>query len=877
MKKFLLGLLLLISSFFMMPSSVGVSADSTSPHLNISTIYPLGVEGYQDLTDVKQVTASDKYIAFTSSNISINVYNKQSKQTISIGGFENIYDIKFVRYDQLIVIDYSPVSQTGTFKYIDLKMTEPTPSTFETINLSGLKLVDIYESNSTVYFGMIRETTSTDCKFELYTISNPNKLTTPSFHHEVNNSFYNTANNLTISNSHQYVTNSENKLIVCEYNSNPNITQFSINSSFKILKFITINNTSYLLAFTNETMYILPHEQYTLANNNYKSNQDMKLSAFTDVDICGNLIYICDSSTKTIRNYALTLTQNNDNSLIIQEIENHLWLASNDSALGRFNNASDIYIQGKKFVVADSDNNRIQIIENGKESTSISNGITTGSNPHGVLLDRNQNMYIIVDNTASNTSSVLKYALSNETYNLVQTYSSFNNGTLGSVSSSTIDTNNNIYLVDYQNNNLVILSQAGLQVKCNFSELTHSFTTSSTTKIEYIITHNCLAILNNNIIYLLDISDIENIVSISQINVSDCQDISCDLDNIYALGMNTIKKITIDRSSTPTMQISQKSLSNTQFSQISTFTCDPTNGNIVAFKEDTQSIVTFSCNIIEPQYNIPDFTTSIALSKSNIPLAINIASGGIIYDYPYYKGNYYLNKISCIGIDFDGEFYRILFEENQTLHSGYIHKDYVPEDNIKDFNTTNKTKVITTDQQVPVYKYPTLLKVNNIAVITQMLPTQTVLYVSSTPFPVQIDGKQFYLYEKGDSIGFLFNANIVEDNEKHISYLHTENATINAIGENEIHLYAEDKTTIVLTLSNSDRIYVDTYDKNSEYTKVIFKDTDMNTSYEGYIKTKFVEMDKLDDNKIILILIISVSIIILIIITTSYIIIKKRK
>lgn len=867
MKKFLLGILLIMSSFFIIPSGIKVNAESATSTPNISTIYPLEVEDYHDLSDIHYLSANDSFVAYTLNNKDIIIYYKDTKKTRSIAGFENVLDIKFVNNKQLIVVDYA-IGSTSSLKYIDLSLSEPKVNIISKVNLTNLKLIDIYEYNKKVYVGIIRTTS----EFELYTIDNSTTLTNAESHHKNTHTFYTTATNLTITDTQQYVVNSDNQILISEHSSQINTSPRATISNIKKLKYICQDSTPYLLAFTGENMYILPENEYEKAENNYFSLQNMQIQAFTDIDIYENNIYICDSQSKSIRNYNIAINNSIEAGSKPYTLTSKLWLASSDKSKGRFNNVSNIFVQGDRYIVSDTSNNRIQIIEDGKESIVISDGILENSNPHSVLLDRNQNIYFVVENSNNTTSSVLQYSPSNNEYSKIQTFSTFNSQSLGLVSDSTIDSNNTIYLIDYSSNTLVSLTTAGLQTKYTFS-----FTTSSDTKIDYLTLQNMLVVLNNDTIYLLDISDPDNISNVANINVDNCKGISTDLDSIYALSNNTLQKITISSNDSTTMQISDNSLTSAVFAKLDNFSCDIANGKIIAFRNDTQSLIKFNCELMESAFSFDNFSSSTALSKSNIPLAITIEDGGIIYDYPYYLGNYYLEKTSCIGVGKEGDYYRVLFEDNKTLKCGFIHKDYVPKDNILPFNTSSKTKVITTDQQVPVYKYPTLLKSNGASVITQMLPTQTSLYVYSKPFPISIDQKQFYLYENGDAIGFLFNANIVEDNDKHIVYLHTENASINAIGEDEINIYGEDKETIVKTIKNSDRIYVETYDKNSEYTKVIFKDTDQNTSYEGYVKTKYIQMDKLDNSRIVLILIIVFSVVILVIIATSYIVIKKRK
>lgn len=871
MKKFLLGILLLISSFFIMPSSLSVNAESTTQLLDISTVYPKEVEDYHDLSEISHMSADDNYIAYTLNNIDIIVYQKVNKKTFTISGFTGIKDIKLVCHNQLIVID------NATLKYIDLDISEPIVQSFGQINLDGLNFIDIYESNNTIYIGLIRNSNL----FELYTIKNEDKLKDPSLLHSKSRDFYNNSISLAINDREQYVVDSSNKILICAHDSDSIGVQKETISQIKTLKYIETNDSEYLLAFTGENMYILPENEYSKADNNYFSLQNMQIQSFTDVDISKNNIYICDSISKSIRNYNIETNSNAQPNTNPYTLNSKLWLASSDKSSGRFNNVSNIFLQGNRNIVSDTKNNRIQIIEDGKDSIIIDDvSENEYTNPHGVVLDRNQNVYFVVDNVnASNTSSILKFSYNKGTneYSNNQTYSSVNGqNNLGKVSDTTIDDKNIIYIIDYSNNQLVSLSQTGLQSKCDFNSL--AITTKSTSKIEYIIKLNMLALLNDGNIYLLDISNPQEITCVSNVNVGNCVDISTDLENIYILSNNTFKYISIEKTdSTTTMQISEKSLSDTVFSNISTFNYDLTYSKIVAFRKDTQSLIKIDCDLTETPFNYPAFDLSSSLSNTQMPIAINITSNGIIYDYPYYKGNYYQDKTVCIGIGTEGDYYRVLFEDNNTLKCGFIHGDYVSIHSENSTYYSNTTRVITTDQQVPVYKYPTLLKTNGVAVITQMLPTQTTLSVSSKPFPIQIDGKQFYLFRHDNAIGFLFNANIVEDNDKHIVYLHTENATINAIGESEINIYAEDKETIVKTINNLDRVYVDTFDKNSEYTKVVFKDIDNNITYEGYIRTKFIDMDKLDNSKIVLILIIVFSVVILGIIATSYIVIKKKR
>ena len=76
-------------------------------------------------------------------------------------------------------------------------------------------------------------------------------------------------------------------------------------------------------------------------------------------------------------------------------------------------------------------------------------------------------------------------------------------------------------------------------------------------------------------------------------------------------------------------------------------------------------------------------------------------------------------------------------------------------------------------------------------------------------------------------------------------------------------------------MENHTRIYVENYDKKQTYTKVIYKDVNLNT-IEGYVLTKDIKMDKLDNSQLILILVIVISLVLLASIIVTFGIIKKR-
>ena len=108
------------------------------------------------------------------------------------------------------------------------------------------------------------------------------------------------------------------------------------------------------------------------------------------------------------------------------------------------------------------------------------------------------------------------------------------------------------------------------------------------------------------------------------------------------------------------------------------------------------------------------------------------------------------------------------------------------------------------------------------------------------------------MLKEQDSIGFIFSVDIVLDESTNIRNLNTENATIHILDNSDsVVMLDKNQQTTIISLENNTRIYVDNYNKDSEYTRVIYKDSSLKT-YEGYIETKYIQMDKLDNSEMIL-------------------------
>lgn len=868
MKKYLLGFFLLIICLFISPSTMFLRANSTSSQeLEISTYYPNGVIEYQDLTNINHLTVNNDFIAYTLSSHEIYVLNKNTRTTLKFDTFSSIHQIKFV-HNNLIIVEYNTSTNLGLIKYINLEEIDKNYPihTISTINITNLIVSDIYCDDYNIYLGIIKNN-QTEGVFELYEFTNRN-LETPHLKDTYSNENFLSANHLLINRTYHYVlfnrTGSNARALYRTYGST-NIEITDILENIQVVEQIKFENNSYILLGTLENLSLFAAEDLS---NTLTTKTNIHI---TNIDVFENIIYTSSSHDSTISSYQINTTENTHQFEI--ELDNILVCSSN-SNIGRFNSASDIFVQGDTLYIADTVNNRIQTLNN-NNADSIIQTPAIDQHPKGIVLDSQQNLYYTIESSA-NTSQLLYYTQNNDSYILSNNYYNYNNIQLGNVSDVTISPDDYIYMIDYYspNNSLVSFNQeTGLQRVQKFN----NFTTNANTRLDYLKELDLLVILNDNTIYLYNpkLLEEEQDPIVSSIEISNSRDIACDTNAIYALCDNKIVLITINNG---IMQINEKSLEHEEFLEFSNISFDIQNRTIYAFNKNTHCIAYFDCNIHSSSLNFEDIDNTE--TQTDTPhAALKVNNNAKIYDLPYSLGNHYSNIDYCIQLSSHNGYHRVLFNDQNTLKVGFIKSSYTIDettDTTLKFNTKQKIRVITTNLKVPVYKYPTLLKNNNNAIIIEHIDIDTRINVSTNHYPITIDGKQFYLYQTQNTIGYIFNADIVLDNNTSIVNLINNNAKIQAIGVDSIEVYAEDKTTVIKTLNNNDRVYVEVFDKNAEYTYISYKDENLNT-ISGYIKTEYIEMDQLDSSKTILIIIIIISVIILFTIIISYFIIKKKR
>lgn len=852
MKKVTVGLFLITLSIMLTLFSYGkVSAQE----LDTEVIYPNNIVDYTDLTNISSFDINNNYIAYTLDKQNVVLFEKSTRKYTVFSNFSNISKIKLTS-NSIIVVDDNV--------YIIKNFNKDNIITLD-INISDAKAIDVYTDENNVLIGLVNSTSFKLYKYNLeFVATSPVQTITPStdslaqaFTMSINNkNAYIVCN--TSPSEDPYTTS----LCKIDHTSNTNNAQIftDFQSNVKVIESFVWQGQEYLCTFTSEILFLLPSDNDKLANNAVLAqidnstqgnleNSTFPIFKITDLKFYNNKLYLSDSKYKTIQSVSIDIQ---DDTYSIKSDEIILGSASFDK--GRFNQATDIYIQGNTYTVSDSANNRIHILKDNTSSfINLPNNVNT---PKCLTIDSKQNIYVAV--TVDSKIQIWVYSFSSGNYTHTQTFETFDSTYITSVSDMCVDNNDNVYILG--NNQILYLSGNRLIAMENINIPAGSINSDS--QIAYISKQNLLAISTNNKVYFLNTDG--NIHA--QQDVSNLKEITADVDKLYAITNNNIYTISFENDNT---NLTNNALDTSNYAH---FSFDIIKRKMLAFNLNRSCLTYINFGLQNEAFTFDDIASLDVINNSSTltPLKLN---NTLIYKYPYELGDIYNidGAITyAIGISKYDNYYRILFENDNKLEIGFVRIANVTKIDYK-YNTIN---VITTNQTVPLYKYPTLLTYNGNRLIIDNFDINSKLTLIYK-FPISIDGKTFYTYQNGNTIGFIFEADIVLYSNKTITNLNTENASIHLIGKENTSLLAKDLTTKIKTLKDSDRIYVENYDKNNQYTKVIIKDINLNT-YEGYVLTSDIKMDKLDNSKIILIVIIIISIVILALIVTSYIVIKKK-
>ena len=853
-------------SFILMNSSIvttyaatGFSTETYTPTIDKNK----SVSNYLNLENISYFTVLGNNIYYTLDNVTIQTYNLETKAMDTLD--YNFTSIDYI-YSALGYIFVSDNHSLLAFKNnVHLLSAFPYSTPSEYTNIS------FYETNDELFISYIKDN---NLYFSHYRDSNTHNmlmlLDSRTYLGSNYNNIFDNISLITNSTDHVYIVSNTGFTMVnvanniATYRTQQGNDENAFNTlNNKQVAYINYNELDLLVTLTSAQLivYDVTNEQYL---DEYITCRSLGIDSYITgqlcnpqfMDISSDKIYISDNYTtsKNIQTFII------DNTGI--KIESTL-VASISHDLGRFYNAQDIlYKDTSTMYVADTKNNRIQIF-NGSSVTILDDlhDTYTNTNPKNLLLDEYNNLYFTIY-TDTNKTSILKYDGTN-----VTTVREFN----GIIADTTITPNNIIYALDSTLNKVVKINTASAEsISDNIGDI------EDTAKIEYITYIDALLIYNNDTFSVLDNQgNIKASRPATNIN-----DYTVDYKgNVYIMTDTALYSLkikadyTFDTTPTPCAYAGN-------FSGYSVITLNPTTTTLYLFNHNRQCIESFASDTIENiSIDCPvDAFSSTALTSATQVKPAKITHTSLIYEYPYNLGNVYNKNYEVENVIVIGEYenyYYILFNNANSLTSGYVKKDRITLQNI----TYENKEVITTSHKVDVYKYPTLLKNNgSIYVVDSMSIHEKITTIAT--FPISIDGMKFYMYNFDGNIGFLYAADVIIGTS-HIDYLPVSNATIHIIDKTDsVNVYKENDSSsqVLETLDNGTRITIDldTFDNTSEYTKITYVD-DNQVTHTGYIKTENIKLDGIDSSTIMLFVIIGATIVIFIALVITFHQIKKKR
>lgn len=875
MKKFYFTLIILISCFcgtiFATPSFFSL-ADTQS--LNFQLVNADNNIHYANLTNIRQLAVNTDGYYYNCSTSTINYYTTSTRLNKELDyAFNNIQDI-FCYNDYLLVVDKDTDNKNELLIFDSLNQITHLKNN---VTLPNFNKFDFYSTNNKLYIGLI---TSENNYFYLYTFDeNLNQIVNPYVFND--NTKYSNIAFITINDSKAYIiggatTGVVNNIYCLTYLSNEVVSIAFRPSGISSVKFFKYNGNDYLLtnnADINVSNLISDNGndnegkiEYTLTHENILSWTAFtkgKINSPTDIYIYNNNFYVADSGNKDIQQFSLT------SSTEISIICNSVCLASSGGDIGRLNGVNNILVKDdNQIIISDSLNNRIQIWDDNNSSINdFCNASNTSPNPKAVLQDENQNIYIIADTNTGVNSELRIY---NSTYNLTKTINTISGGTsVGRISSACMDKNNLVVAINYSTNKIITYSLSSSLEYFRQIDSPILDTFNQNTKISYIEKSNSYILYNDDTFYLLNAS----FERVSSLVVASVIDYTTDFNNtIYAIKNSSLLTFDINNNNIT----NTTTLTDSKFQNITEIGINKASRKLYFYNNNLCCIYSFNDYIEKVDCNNPCSveTSSYTNSLTNCGIINNC----YIYDLPYQLGESYqilanTNIIVLGTFEDDSNYTYVLYNNNSTLKSGYIKTSLI----LSRTMDSQSLNFITTNKSVKIFKYPTILKYNNSLITCGTLPINTKL-TSIGKYPLNIDGKDFYVFNNNGRYFYIFNADLVINNNTEITNLLVHNAKVNILdGNNTIKVYEEEnaQSTVLNTLTNEYKIYVEQYDRNTNLTKIKYMIDEI--EYSGYIETKYVSLNSVTPLQYTSIILLSVAVVLLGVLITIYICTNKKK
>ncbi len=845
MKKIIVGVLISILSFglFLVPHSDTIAEEVTQVTPNIKTYHTYECDQYVDLNNVETFTTDGTSMYYSklshteglTNYYTVYAYNMDTNATIEIisnvNALRNVSSMQYsngylyVGYDHnsYLLIDTNTLNNTT---YSTITLNNFTNEPFR-IFYDGEKYVTatIETQGTTPSTNILKVTYFTD-------IADPTTIIgeTKTFDLSAISGNIDTTSSITIGKNKIYIVK-DNTLYPFNYDT----TGISVSSPITKPLFADIQSSSiYSIDTKNYFVYSRTEAIYF-----YDPDTDEeKVKSFDGSGYADNKIYINEDNLYfynntdcDIRKYEIAV---GDEKPLNSEL---VLVKGKGSEVGRFDDVNDFTLKCNDYVfVSDKNNHRIQVLKNNQPTHIIDlKEESTEYFAKSLMLAKDNTLYYIkTDGIVSKLCGI----------NIFTNTSIEPIGISSHISDACICDNGIIYMLETDNKKII-----SIDTKNNFTQ--GQYNLSGITLDSFSLIQNLdqyLFISSGNKLYkystntfILDPTPIEF--------ENDITSFSCPINQlIYVVceGENKIHKVCFEDDvieSTDDVEVEWNA-----GQEVSIIRVNPQDGSIYGFDKKTSSFVYFKEDIFCYGYDtVEPFQKYVLTSLNGYTDVVKfgvLKANNFVYEYINYVGNHDLFSSDKNVVILDtkkntSQFTYILYVVGNEVKLGYVETSAIETYTVETDN--NKFSLITTDANSPIYKFPTIkgnLEVESVENIGTVLTADGV-------YPISIDGldTQYYIVRLiNNTYGYVPSTYVTQN--VNISEKFSSNATVKIYDYSTfVNVYSNvEKEEIIGALSNDQRIYVDNYDKEAEFTMVRYLDGD-NKIRAGYVDTKYITMD----------------------------------
>ncbi len=541
----------------------------------------------------------------------------------------------------------------------------------------------------------------------------------------------------------------------------------------------------------------------------------------------------------------------------------------------------DLVSYDNNLVVADTDNNRIRIVNQdnlqvysfGKKGY-LDDSVT---NPTLVACD-NQTIYVVMGN--NDFIKIFDYKGS-----YLGSYDGYNENNLSypfyNITSIVVDTYGDLYALH--------LSSDGLD-NCLLKLVNNNFIKADIQDLEIDETSRLLVSTSGDSLILVKsnsvtVVDSQNMVIKNNYDITATyNDVEMDyLNNLYFYQKNSDQ---ITKLSAPDYQTNEQHTLPT--SATNAFVFNQISGNVFVLDDTDDSIKTLETDFVDhlSSFEKPTDYLDTTTFTQGIQLA-TIKDSAIAYNYPYTLSSYMtLNSGDFVIVLDDSQdfWYCMVTNKHNYNETMYINKNHLTKVDMTRFDIEQDNYIISTPQAV-IYKYPTTLKATEAqnASISLDTPLSSGASIKATKLILGYNDYQnmsfFEIELENDQVGYVTTASVVTFNTTKDAQAIKPNATIKITSELEfVNLYTKvgDKYKLITTqvLLDGTRVrLVKNYDKQAKYCEIKYIDNEGQVA-TAYVETKYIALDGITFEIVIAILLIVVSVVLGLILI---VVIKKSK